>query len=73
MPPAEAKLVETFYNPNAPNPAYAAVPEKLPDVIGRYAPKLTYHETDGSVFDTSTLKGHPVLLDLWATWCGPTC
>lgn len=26
---------------------------------------------DGRPFDTSTLKGRPYVVNLWATWCGP--
>ena len=69
-PPSDAALVETFPDPMR-DPAYAAVPAKLSDVVGMVAPKLVFHDTDGSTLDLATLRGKPVLIDLWATWCEP--
>jgi thiol-disulfide isomerase/thioredoxin len=38
---------------------------------GDAAPALTGTTLDGKPFDLAALKGKVVVLNLWATWCGP--
>ncbi len=38
---------------------------------GTLLPDLTFIDPDGEVIEFSALKGQPVLLNLWATWCAP--
>jgi thiol-disulfide isomerase/thioredoxin len=35
------------------------------------APHFKLLDLNGKEFDSSSLKGHVVVLDLWATWCEP--
>lgn len=32
---------------------------------------MTFSDPSGATLDTAELKGKPVLLNLWATWCAP--
>lgn len=44
----------------------------FPDLsVGKKAPDLVMQDISGSEAKLSALKGKVVVLDIWATWCGP--
>jgi thiol-disulfide isomerase/thioredoxin len=54
-------------------PAVPAGPTKGVDRShkGQPAPAATFKDPDGGDISLANFKGTPVLVNLWATWCGP--
>jgi thiol-disulfide isomerase/thioredoxin len=51
--------------------AYSPAAQGLPDFREKPAPSFTLKTVDGKTVSLSDYKGKAVLLNFWATWCGP--
>ncbi len=67
---AVTNLVDTPSSPRSALPDQSFETHNL--LTERIAlPPLTYVSLDDSIADASQAAGHPVLINLWATWCQP--
>jgi thiol-disulfide isomerase/thioredoxin len=70
-----ARVITEQYGREFPNSNYAkfylsAVPKGMPKV-GDIPPEIKYKDINGKDISLSSFKGKVVLLDFWASWCGP--
>jgi thiol-disulfide isomerase/thioredoxin/outer membrane lipoprotein-sorting protein len=64
--PPEAKLTAAFPNQFSRPAALEAL-----DFVGKPAPELRLKSSEGRVTTLSSLRGKPVFIEFWATWCEP--
>jgi cytochrome c biogenesis protein CcmG, thiol:disulfide interchange protein DsbE len=72
MLPVACRQVEknAVTNKSAPTTTAAASTSTVVDV-GAMMPAYTAASLDGTTFDVTTERGNVMLINLWATWCGP--
>jgi peroxiredoxin len=63
QPPSE-KLVEALKR-------FATQPKDRPEWVGKPVPDVTLNQLTGTAIKLAALRGKPLLLDFWASYCGP--
>lgn len=57
-------------SPETPAGTSPTAPVERPQV-GKLAPDFQLENLDGEAISLSNLRGNPVLINFWATWCAP--
>lgn len=67
---AERALANTAKGELVPDPA-GGMPQYLSPFLGKPAPAFTLESVNGQKVSLASYKGKALLINFWATWCGP--
>jgi thiol-disulfide isomerase/thioredoxin/outer membrane lipoprotein-sorting protein len=65
-PPPDAKLVDSFADA-----MIHRAQEHVKEFVGKQPPDIQLKGSNGKLTSLSALRGEPVFIEFWATWCGP--